>query len=355
MPPSGRAKRYVWQLMCLRNVSTMEERSLGMSQSKLASLALALLVAIGLSAAAPSPTLAGQGGERGAGGLPDGFIGDSGAHNPDGSKVLPSRGPVSAQERRIAEQKIALAEQHNSVRRGQLAPGIYQERYIAFLQQIGERTAALKARADASRSAAAVSPMAGYSSRSLLLTQVPQEKYYYCGPASAYAILRTLGYTRSRDNETLSQSALATNKYLETEKWTGTPWYVSSADQPYPQTLNYWRTGSYSGFYRLSSSSFSAADFKRDFTADIDSSWPVGGNAWEVAGSQNPHLVGHPTNTDIFHWIAIYGYGSSGDTVAYADSVHNAPSVSWYASVPAYSSISTSTMATILNGRGYVW
>lgn len=319
------------------------------SRSRL--LVLALLALISLSVASTAPAFAGQGGEQTPARRPDGFVGDNGAHNPDGSKIIPRGRPMSAQEQRIAAQKIALAEQHALVRRGRLAPQVYQQQYIGLLQQIGERGAAQSARV----ASTAIAPMATYSSKYLSLGQVAQEKYYYCGPASAYAILAALGYTRSSNNETLSQATLATDKYLETEKWTGTPWYVSSADQPYPQTLNYWRTGSYSGFYILSSSSFSAATFKSQFTADIDGNWPVGGNAWEVAGSQNPHLVGHPTNTDIYHWIAIYGYSNSGDTVAYADSVHNATSISWYAGVPAYSSIATSTMSTILNGRGYVW
>ena len=41
---------------------------------------------------------------------------------------------------------------------------------------------------------------------------------------------------------------------------------------------------------------------------------------------------------------------------AYADSVHGDSWIwSWAASVPAYSTISSSSMTTLLNQQGYVW
>ena len=39
----------------------------------------------------------------------------------------------------------------------------------------------------------------------------------------------------------------------------------------------------------------------------------------------------------------------------YEDSAHNATSVPWYAGVPAYSTLSSSKIVTIVEGRGYVW
>lgn len=35
--------------------------------------------------------------------------------------------------------------------------------------------------------------------------------------------------------------------------------------------------------------------------------------------------------------------------------VHGATSISWSSGVPAYSTISSATVATIVGGRGYVW
>jgi hypothetical protein len=81
---------------------------------------------------------------------------------------------------------------------------------------------------------------------------------------------------------------------------------------------------------------------------------PVIGNAYETRYS-NYHLVGHPQDRTIFHWFEIRGYYGSGGTTLYEDSVHNATSVSWYASVPAYSSLPSYQIVTIVSGRGYVW
>jgi hypothetical protein len=39
----------------------------------------------------------------------------------------------------------------------------------------------------------------------------------------------------------------------------------------------------------------------------------------------------------------------------YEDSVHNAKSVSWSSNVPAYSTLPSSWIVSIVAGRGYVW
>src|SRR5436190_15885557 len=80
---------------------------------------------------------------------------------------------------------------------------------------------------------------------------------------------------------------------------------------------------------------------------------PLVGDAWEAP--VGPHLVGHPTNREIFHWFEIRGYQNSGGSTMYEDSVHGASSISWSGSVPAYSTLATSTVVTIISGRGYVW
>lgn len=75
------------------------------------------------------------------------------------------------------------------------------------------------------------------------------------------------------------------------------------------------------------------------------------GDAYEVPGG--PHLVGHP-NITIYHWFDIRGYTSSGANTEYEDSVHGS-STSWAGGVPAYSTLSSTTIAKIVGGRGYVW
>jgi len=70
----------------------------------------------------------------------------------------------------------------------------------------------------------------------------------------------------------------------------------------------------------------------------------------------DPHLVGHPRSLTIYHWIGIYGYQNYGNYTMYADSIHGTNFwPSWDGNVPAYSSIPSGTMTTLLNGRGFVW
>lgn len=95
------------------------------------------------------------------------------------------------------------------------------------------------------------------------------------------------------------------------------------------------------------------ANFTTRLVNDVDYSAPLIGDAYEVPGG--PHLVGHPANSTIYHWFAVRGYASSGATTAYQDSVHGASSISWSGGVPAYSSLSSNTVTSIVGGRGYVW
>jgi hypothetical protein len=94
--------------------------------------------------------------------------------------------------------------------------------------------------------------------------------------------------------------------------------------------------------------------FKGDLKMDVYAvRAPLIGDAWEAPGG--PHLIGHPTNREIFHWFEIRGYQNSGGSTMYEDSVHGANSISWSGSVPAYSTLASSTIVTIISGRGYVW
>jgi hypothetical protein len=100
---------------------------------------------------------------------------------------------------------------------------------------------------------------------------------------------------------------------------------------------------------------FSQATWQADLGFDIDNGWSIAGNIVEAANT-DPHLVGHPRNRWMWHWIAIYGYTSSGANTSYADSIHGASGFgSWAANVPAKSTISSANMTKLLNGRGFVW
>lgn len=200
-----------------------------------------------------------------------------------------------------------------------------------------------------------------YQNRQLVnVVQQPQTTYYYCGPATA--------------SESLSQWPNITDKGQDTMAYwlntssAGTAW--SGADQPslpagyktsrpMADGMNYKISQVYYGpvavaFYPTSTD---YSDYLYNLTFDIDYSYPLQGNAYEV--HNGPRLVGHPNpavNDPIFHWYAIYGYTSWGDNTRYADSVYNAPSVSWYQGVTQPYSVLTSHMITDINGgRGYIW
>lgn len=179
------------------------------------------------------------------------------------------------------------------------------------------------------------------------LFQYPQEKNYYCGPATAKSILGARGYNPT-------QATLASYDWLETEYWEGTPWWVGSASggyNPMQYTLNKYQGISY---YTLYGSTVTTNDVKVRVPYSIDRDYGVAGNVWEVPGGT--YLPGHPQGYEIFHWVAIDGYYDYGDSIHYAEPVYNASSVSWYQNVTnKFYTVSTSTMAYVLDGRGMIW
>jgi hypothetical protein len=197
----------------------------------------------------------------------------------------------------------------------------------------------------------------GYASNSVALTQQAQQTYYYCGPAAVSEALGTRGIT-------ISQSSAA--YLLRTSSDEGTAWSGVTARVPYTtgrpvvdvlnDRIN--RLWYISNALPYSPSSSDVSDYIDDMSFDIDKKqvdsrgWAVVGDAWEVPNG--PHLTGHPSNREIFHWFAIYGYTSYGKTTLYADSVAGSGN-SFSGSVPRYSALSSSTIVTILGGRGYVW
>jgi hypothetical protein len=189
----------------------------------------------------------------------------------------------------------------------------------------------------------------GYpSSAHLAANQTSQATSYYCGPASVHEALGAIGIS-------LSQAAAATKLHTTTE---GTAWSgggTSPSGYPVPDVLNGSQGRNYYVPQPVSNATWNAiSTFKRDLKMDVYAvRAPLVGDAWEVPGG--PHLVGHPTNREIFHWFEIRGYQNSGGSTMYEDSVHGASSISWSGSVPAYSTLATSTLVTIISGRGYVW
>jgi hypothetical protein len=179
--------------------------------------------------------------------------------------------------------------------------------------------------------------------------QTPQSTDYYCGPAAVHEALDALGVS-------LSQSSAATALHTTTS---GTAWSgggTSPSGYPVPDVLNAREFRNYYVPQAVSSPTSTATNtFEHDLELDISAvGAPLIGDAWETRYSDY-HLVGHPTDRTIFHWFEIRGYQSYGAATMYEDSVHNAKSVSWSASVPAYSTLPSQQIVSIISGRGYVW
>jgi hypothetical protein len=187
------------------------------------------------------------------------------------------------------------------------------------------------------------------SSASIAANQTPQATSYYCGPAAVHEALGALGVS-------LSQSAAAAALHTTTDgtAWSGGGTWPSG--YPVPDVLNRYENRVFYVPQPVSSATSSAVNtYENDLQMDIAAlRAPLLGDAWETRYSQY-HLVGHPADRTIFHWFEIRGYQSSGASTMYEDSVHGATSIGWSPSVPAYSTLSSAAIVSIVSGRGYVW
>jgi hypothetical protein len=186
------------------------------------------------------------------------------------------------------------------------------------------------------------------SSASIVANQTPQATSYYCGPAAVHEALDALGVW-------LSQSSAAAALHTTTD---GTAWSgggTSPSGYPVPDVLNRYQSRNYYAPQPVGSATSSAIQtYETDLEMDISAiRAPVVGDAWETPTGY--HLVGHPSGAQIFHWFEIRGYYGSGSTTLYEDSVHGATSISWSGNVPAYSSLPSYQIVSIVGGRGYVW
>jgi hypothetical protein len=187
------------------------------------------------------------------------------------------------------------------------------------------------------------------TSATVAANQVAQTTSYYCGPAAEKEALGQFGIGTT-------QATMASQLGTTTA---GTPWSggSTSTGHPIPDVLNahavwiYYIPEAVAG----SPTSTEISNYKSFLVEDVgNEAGPLVGDAWE-SPSSTYHLVGHPSDRTIFHWFDIRGYYTSGANTLYEDSVHGATSVSWYASVPAYSTLSSNAIVHIVGGRGYVW
>jgi hypothetical protein len=182
--------------------------------------------------------------------------------------------------------------------------------------------------------------------RDLRATQQAQVTNYFCGPATVSEMLAQMGAK-------VSQRTAARQLKTTTN---GTDW-SNPGGYPVPKVLNshQHRNNYVAVALPWSPTKAQVKTFEIDLVTDINHNGgvPLAGNAYEVPGG--PHLVGHPVNQTIFHWFDIRGYRKSGATADYEDSVHGASNIGWAATVPAYSSLPSKTIVSIIGARGYAW
>jgi Peptidase_C39 like family len=261
--------------------------------------------------------------------------------NPDGSKIYVNYPMDEASQARLSE-KMMLADMYDKVKAGKIDSAVFDKLQAAFEKKLG-LTSDYKATLGDEKGGTGITYglvsgyTPAYSAKYITsLLQEPQQTYYWCGPATVAEIVKSKGVS-------LTQSQAASYMGTTTD---GTDW--NNGTYPVRDALNHYLNTSY---YEPYGTSVSASVFKTNLAYDIDHGWGIAGDAYEVVGG--PHLVGHP-NSNIFHWFAIDGYSSYADSTHYADSVSGATSISWSGNVPQYSTMSTSTIAVICDGRGFI-
>ncbi|MGH2511293.1 MAG: C39 family peptidase [Candidatus Limnocylindrales bacterium] len=233
-------------------------------------------------------------------------------------------------EQAIVDLRAQIVADYASMRAGKLDKVTFDTENAAFLSDHGGFSAA---------QVAALESAPLLATNTLSMVQSAQTTTYYCGPATAYEMLKYLGASGPA-GESLSQPHMAnkcSDGYLCTDKLGNTPWhYYSGYPHPMVSTLNAWMTQPmwYAPFQ-------GSSNYVSWLVYDIDYSHPVAANVYEKASSATPHLVGHPTNQVIEHWVAVRGYASSGAQSNYADSVHGTTFWSWSKNVPPYSTIAS--------------
>ena len=253
---------------------------------------------------------------------------------------------LTPEEQAVADQKQKLADDYLRVRSGNLAPEVFAAEYRAFA---GTDAATFDATPDG--------PEPIPTPPTLSMGQYAQTSTYYCGPAAAYEILHYLGVTAGPSGESLTQSHLASkcqSGYLCTDTLHETPWYYYSGYQrPMQSTLNAWK---HTSWYIVHVGS---TGYQSSLVFDIDHHYPVAMLVREQNSASTPHLVGHPTNITIGHWIGVHGYDSNGSWSYYADSVHGTTFWNWSPNVPAHSWISSGStgLANMMDvvPFGYIW
>ena len=203
-------------------------------------------------------------------------------------------------------------------------------------------------------------PMVAYpTSNSLTQTQAVQEKSYYCGPATGFAIVKSwhneFGTSLNSVPEgwSLTQPHLASDSYMMTDSQQRTDWL----DHDMSRSLNRWLGVSYYVEY----STASVTDLENHVE------WSIYTDHMEAADTNEDangvHYNHHPKAKPVAHWLSTYGYSNSGHTLTFQDPAGGGTALgslgSDWADVNKYFSMSSSSSFFYMqqNGvvRGIVW
>lgn len=178
--------------------------------------------------------------------------------------------------------------------------------------------ARFKADYGGSSAAPVVGAAAVVGQKILGVTWAQQIKSYYCGPGTAFMIMRYHGKTKSVLESTLSlsQSNIAKPKYLNTEVSQSTDY----SDFDMLRGLNRWRFGNTDGYLQTNVIPNADGNFFGMVQTDIHAGWPMAADMHESAGGA--HYNNHPANRSIGHWTVISGFWQQspyGDLIHFAD------------------------------------
>ncbi len=214
-----------------------------------------------------------------------------------------------------------------------------------------------------------VAPMAAAVSKSLTVTQSPQSKSWWCGPASAGSVIHAWHNEKywstvsEYDGHSLSQTWLSGENYTraggpvwhDPDQMDWAHWATNWDNKDMTRAINRWLFGTFS--YYVQWSPDTVANLESNVTLDIDIDWMIASDMYEkLNGSHYNH---HP-NQAIAHWTTIYGYAASGDTFRFQDPAANSPDLdgAWDAVNPTFSMSSTSTFSYMTKQgrtRGIAW
>lgn len=179
----------------------------------------------------------------------------------------------------------------------------------------------------------------------------PQDKSYYCGPATAQMLLHVHGVEKS-------QSDLAGDLYLETDKRGETPWFIENHtdtnDCLMSRTLNKLQSVYYipSPFRDAAGKGLTLDQCKAYVMSAVSS-----GHCVAVCGtsyaSGDSHLPNYP-NYSVGHWLVVDGYYSNGAYMYILDPAKSS-AVSWSNNIIATYPISAEKFKAFVGSKGIVW